>query len=251
MAQRFYYDTNRFRNKLLIRFSIVLTIFVGFLVWNFLQIPSLDRKEFLFLFIPVAILIGLFIYRSFRAQLNLLTATSFELEGKVLIQYENSVKTLEHNLKGLETIHVDQFKSYPRIILEWQENALALTNLQEPQQLIEAIGKVSKAKVIRSEKAPLQEFKKFFIYISPSLFYLTTVLFVGEGRRIAFINWKTWFLFVNINLIIIALYYYRNESDSFNGQYQTKRKVLFVLFLLFAYQVITQFIPSWNGFLEN
>jgi hypothetical protein len=247
MEKYYRYNVKKFKTKLQIRFSIVLVLFSIFLVWNFLQIPGADRKEFLTLFLPMSALLGLFLYRSFKRQIAMLEDVSVSIDGRILRQYNKTEEAGEYDLAGLEKIFTDTYRSYPRVILEWDDRALSFVNLENVDLFVAEIQKITK---LEPEVFPNTESiisLRAIPYLAPSVIYFCVVLYF-ESKAIQYLNWETFFLFFNMNLIIYVLYGTGKDAEKYSEVYQNRRKILFVLLVIFIYQVFTQFSSSLGLF---
>lgn len=247
MEKLFRYDTNRFKKRLLLRFGVVLSLYTVFLIWNFLQIPEDGKKEFLSLFLPMSGLLGFFLYRSFRRQILLLSDTTLILQGSTLLQYDKEVESAEYNLSNLIKIYSDEFKSYPRVILEWEDSAISFVNLEYSDRFLEELIQITK---LNPEVTPPT--KKLlswmsFLYLSPSVIYLLLVSYF-ESSNIAYLNWKTFLLFTNVNLILVLLYSGDKKKAKWESVYQSRRKIIFILLVVFFYQIFLQFSSSLGIF---
>jgi hypothetical protein len=98
------------------------------------------------LFSPLSLFLGIFLYRNFLKQIKLLSETAFVIRGKNLIQFEGKVEVNEMNLDGLMKIQVGEYKSFPRVILEWEERAISLINLKDHKEFVLVVEKIAKLK---------------------------------------------------------------------------------------------------------
>lgn len=247
MEKFFRYDVNRFKKKLQWRFLVVAVLFFIFITWNFLQIPDSDKKEFLALFLPMSVLLGLFLFRSFKRQIKMLEDVSVGIKGTVLTQYNRNEEAGDYDLAGLEKIYTDQFRSYPRVILEWDDRALSFVNLESSEEFI---GEVERITQLRAEVFPDTESilsLRAVPYLIPSILYFCAV-FYFEDKNIQYLNWSTFFLFLTTNLIIYILYGTGKNAEKYSEVYQNRRKILFVLLVLFIYQIFMAFSSSLGLF---
>lgn len=247
MERIFSYDVQLYRKKLLIRLTVVLFSFTAFLVWNYFQVEVEARMDFLKIFIPLSIFLAIFLYRNFLKQIKLLSETAFVIRGKNLIQFEGKVEVNEMNLVGLVKIQVGEYKSFPRIILEWEERAISLINLKDHNEFVGLIEKISKLKHEWNEQTGNFFTKRMFYFLLPSLIYLVGFLILYKNN-LPFLNFKTLFLFINCNLLIYFLYGVDQKQQEYTGIYQTRRKIIFILVAIFFYQVFIEFSSSLGMF---
>lgn len=225
----------------------MLSLYTIFLIWNFLQIPVEGRKEFLSLFLPMSALLGFFLYRSYRRQILLLSDTTVILQGSTLLQYDKDVPSAEYDLSNVLKIYSDVFKSYPRIILEWEDRAISFVNLEYSDRFLEELIRVTKISPEVTPPAKRLLSWMSFLYLSPSILYLLLVSYF-DGSNIAYLNWKTFLLFANVNLIIVLLYSGDKKNEKWESVYQSRRKIIFILLVVFFYQIFLQFSSSLGIF---
>lgn len=245
MEKYFAYDTEHFRKNIRKRFVLVGALYTVFLVWNFLQIPDSDRKEFLAIFLPMSALLGLFLYRSFSRQVQLLADTAVVLRDRKLLQYDRNIEIAEYDLTLLQKIYTDEYRSYPRVLLEWEANALSFVNLANSGDFVECLEKITGIQAESLPKSPGIISRRMVVYLTPSILYGIAV-YLWDGGGIAYLNWATWSIFANLNLIIYILYGVSEREAKFESAIQSRRKILFVLMAIFIYQVLM----VWNSTLR-
>jgi hypothetical protein len=241
----FRYDLNRFKKKLFLRSAMILGAYSIYFVWSFQQNPVENRMEFLTLFLPMSGLLAFFLYRSFRRQIDMLSANSVILKDHLLIQYYKSEALGELDLRDLKKLYVDTYRSYPRVILEWEDTAVSFINLEADDVFLAEVELRSRVK-----REPLPQDSglltwKIFIYLVPSFLYLLPVLIFGSGTY-PYLNWKTFAVFLNVNLLVYFLYSGGEDSKKYAQIYQGRRKIVFALLIIFSYQVIVEFINFVN-----
>ncbi|NCN08751.1 MAG: hypothetical protein GW938_02780 [Leptospira sp.] len=243
MERIFSYDIKFYRKKLLIRLAIVFISFSSFLIWNYFQVEEESKIDFLKIFLPLSLFLGIFLYRNFLKQIKLLSETAFVIRGKNLIQFEGKVEVNEMNLDGLMKIQVGEYKSFPRVILEWEERAISLINLKDHKDFVLVVEKIAKLKHEWNDQTGNFFNKRMFYFLLPTIIYF--LLFVTMYKsKIPFLNSKTLFLFININLLIYFLYGVDQKQQEYTGIYQTRRKIIFILVAIFFYQVFIEFSGS-------
>ncbi len=251
MKRYFRYDIERYKKRLIVRFALVGTLFLLFLLWNYFQIPEPDKKEFLSIFLPASILLGFFLYRNFQKQLELLGSISLEVSDKTIKQYHRNQESEVYDLSGLQKIYIDEYKSFPRVILEWEDKAVSFVNLEHSDIFTETIEAI--AGIRRQEFQSQNELISIqaMYYLIPSIVYGVLILIFGKNTY-PYLNMETFLLFLNANLIIYVLYGTGSTDTKYAGVYESRRKILFVLLILFLFQVLLHFSSSlglpWNGY---
>lgn len=241
MAFYFRYDINRYRKKLSLRFGIIGLLFIAYFIWSYFQIPDpKNREEFIKIFFPLSILLGFFLYWNMQKQIRMFSDITLELKGKILKQYIKNTLAHEYNLAGLEKIYVDEYKSYPRVILEWNDKAMSFVNIENSDRFVEELEKSTGIQKENFQNKGEFFSIRLFYFTIPSLIYLILVA-LFQNKNIPYINWDTFFLFLNINLIIYLFYGTGIEDEKYSQLYQSRRKILFVLLVVFIYQILIHF----------
>ncbi len=243
MNRIFTYDINLYKKKLSIRLIIVLVSYVLFLIWNYTQISQEYKMDFLKIFLPLSGFLGYFLFRNFQRQVSLLSKAAFMIQGKKIKQFADKQEVLEMDLNTLKKILVGKYKSFPRIILEWEDRAMSIINLSDNEEFVQILEQISRIKHEINPNSGKYITTKTWIYLAPSIAYALILLTLYK-EKIPFINPKTFFLFLNVNLLIYFLYGVGRKEESQTGIYQTRRKIIFVLLAIFFYQVFIEFSLS-------
>jgi hypothetical protein len=247
MKRIFTYDLNLYRKKLSTRLIVVLVSYILFLFWNYTQLSQEYKLDFLKIFIPLSVFLGFFLFRNFQKQLKLLSQAAFMIQGKKIKQFDGKQEILELDLNALKKILVGEYKSFPRIILEWEDRAMSIINLSDHMEFVILLEQISKIKHEINPNTGKYLTLKTWIYLAPSIIYAIVLAFLFK-KNVPFVNPKTFFLFLNINLLIYFLYGVEQKEESQTGIYQTRRKIIFVLLAIFFYQVFVEFSFSLGMF---
>lgn len=238
-SKLFVYDVELFRKRLFRRTVIVIGLFILFVIYNSFQIPSSERGRFFLVFGPLLLLFFWFLSKNYKKQLQILSTGKVEIVGGMLKQYDAQGNCATVRLKDIEEITLDKFRSYDRIVIETKEKIHPLVNIKDFLTLISLLETESgvKAKV---DPVELKLFhSKTPIYFLPSI--LLTILLLIEPLRsyLKFLTPELCGLVFNINMILYLLYQPEKENHTIN-QFSLKRRILFVSFVVFIFQVYYQ-----------
>ncbi|TGN14378.1 hypothetical protein [Leptospira ilyithenensis] len=234
----FSYNVESFRKKLIIRTSLVLSMFLLFLIYNTFQLPGSERGKFLMIFTPLFFLLVWFMKKNFSKQVDILKNGRVEIEGGMLKQFDSGGSCASIRLKDIEKITQDKFRSYDRLVIETKEKIYPIVNIKDFTGFKETVE--SSANV----KAELDETEISFFTIRTALFFVPSLVFVialyipNLPIRFPFLNKETGMLFFNINLIVFFLYMPEKKNYILPG-FSLKRRMLFISLMVFFFQVYT------------
>jgi|GEM_PF-2049205 len=234
----FLYNIESFRKKLLLRTSIVLSMFALFLIYNTFQLPGSERGKFLMIFVPLFFLLVWFLKKSFNKQIDILKNGRVEIEGGMLKQFVSGGSCSTVRLKDIEKIIHDKFGSYDRLVIETKEKIYPIVNIKDFAEFKQIVESSS------SLKAELDETEAGIYTIRTALFFIPSLLFVAAiyipalATQFSFLNKQTAMLFININLIIFFLYMPEKKNYILPG-FSLKRRMLFISLMVFFFQVYT------------
>ncbi|TGL21800.1 hypothetical protein EHQ46_08090 [Leptospira yanagawae] len=235
----FTYNVPVFKKKLQTRTWSVVILFVLFVIYNSLQIPKEARFQFFTIFLPLLGLFFWFLRRNYIKQIEILSSGKVEVEGGMLKQFDSNGNCASIRIKDLETIILDKFRGYDRIILETKERIYPLVNIADFQNLVLILESSSGVK----RKEDLTDDRlwniKTPLYFLPSFILLIFVYLPNLNEKFPMLTKEFLALFFNINLIIYLLYIPEKENH-INSKFSLKRRLVFICLVVFFFQVYTQ-----------
>lgn len=232
--QVFKYDTKRLQKKLSERTIFVLSCVVIFLLWNLYPLTNEMRWEFLRVFFPFLGFLALFLYWLQKKQVELIGKGHLEITEKGLSQWNSNGYCSEILFSECETLKIDSFRSYPRLILETKTKVYPLLNVEDFETFVSILeSKTGKKSIVDMETESYFFSKRTFLFLMPSMIFGLLCLF---PTGIAFFRSEIFNLFLNVNAIILFLYWKEKENPALPN-FSLKRRMLFIAFVLFGFQV--------------
>lgn len=244
----FLYDVNLFRNKLLKRTWVVITLFLVFVSYNSLQVPKEGRVQFFTIFLPLLALFFWFLRKNFLKQVEILSSGRVELEGGSLKQFDANGNCATIRIKDLEQITTDKFRGYDRIVLETKEKIHPIVNITAQGELVSILEKESGIKSVADLTEDRLWTFKTPLYFLPSILILIATYIAPLKEKFPILSPEFLGLFFNVNLIIYLLYLPEKQNHTIS-QFSLKRRMIFISLVVFFFQVYIQLDKS--GWLKN
>ena len=225
---KFFYDAEKFNQIHLIRTAGLAGIYLFVFFFNYLRLEEVHKSGYLKIFLPLTVLLLLFLFRNYRKQLNVIKKSYVEIGEKSIRQFSHTGEFNEISLGKIESIRQDVFRMYPRIILEDDSRFFSFINLLEMDKFISEIEKITSLKTQKSEENKSESYKKLGMSFVPTLAF--AIFFIAGKLPLQALG-----LVFTINLILYLLY---NEKSSF------KRKILFVAIVALIIQAALYFVKS-------
>ncbi|WP_331254025.1 hypothetical protein [Leptospira mtsangambouensis] len=244
----FLYDVKLFRNKLLKRTWVVISLFVVFVAYNSLQVPKEGRLQFFTIFLPLLALFFWFLRKNYLKQIEILSSGKIEIEGGSLKQFDSNGNCASIRIKDLEQITTDKFRGYDRIVLETKEKIHPIVNIESQDELVSILEKESGIKRLVDLTEDRLWNLKTPLYFVPSLLVLVVTYIPFIKSKFPILSPEFLGLFFNVNLIIYLLYLPEKQNHTIS-QFSLKRRMIFISLVVFFFQVYIQLDKS--GWLKN
>ncbi|TGL75607.1 hypothetical protein [Leptospira jelokensis] len=235
----FTYNLALFKKKLQTRTWSVVILFILFVIYNSLQIPKEGRFQFFTIFLPLLGLFFWFLRRNYVKQIEILSSGKIEVEGGMLKQYDSNGNCATIRIKDLETITLDKFRGYDRVILETKERIYPLVNIADYRTLVSILESSSGVRMTEDLTDDRLWNKKTPLYFLPSAILLIFVYSPNLNEKSPLLTKEFFGLFFNINLILYLLYTPEKENH-INSKFSLKRRLVFICLVVFFFQVYTQ-----------
>ncbi|PJZ45013.1 hypothetical protein [Leptospira brenneri] len=239
----FHYNVDLFRNKLLKRTWIVISLFVVFVSYNSLQVPQEGRIQFFTIFLPLLALFFWFLRKNYLKQIEILSSGKVEIEGGSLKQFDANGNCATIRIKDLEQITTDKFRGYDRIVLETKEKIHPIVNISLQDELVSVLERESGVKRIVDLTEDRLWNLKTPLYFLPSVFALIAIYIPVIKGKFLILSPEFLGLFFNVNLIIYLLYLPEKQNHTIS-QFSLKRRLIFISLVVFFFQVYIQLDKS-------
>lgn len=234
----FLYNVELFRKKLLRRTITVVSLFIIFVIYNSLQVPGEERPRFFMVFGPLLALFFWFLSKNYKKQVEILSSGKVEISGGMLKQFDANGNCATVRLKDIESITSDKFRSYDRIVIETSEKIHPLVNIKDRENLIKILERESGV-VSKIDPVEVNLFhSKTIYYFIPSILLAIAFLIEPIRERWKFLTADLCGLVLSINMLLYLLYQPEKENHTIN-QFSLKRRLLFISFVVFIFQVYT------------
>ena len=217
----FHYDLVKFKKIHLFRTSFITGIYIFVFLFNYVRLNATEQSAYIKIFVPISFLLFFFLYKNYKKQINILKNSYIELQGSLLRQHSSSGDFVEIDLKKLESIKKDTFRMYARILLEDDSRYFSLLNVDNPEQLLVQIEKISGLKTQTSPEQSRETVKKILVSFLPSVFFS---LFFISGK----LPFRTAGLVFTTNLLVYLMYQEKTRLT---------RKLLFITLVAFFAQI--------------
>jgi len=238
LTKSFFLDLKSFKKHIFLKYIVLFFINFFILSWTYYESKTSEVSLILIL-LGILIIIGFIFWRNANKQMELLSKTVYEFEGKVLKHYGIGESCGELDLSTIQSLKYEILFGIKRVLIKTEQGkTYTYSRIQDMESFIKNLENYSGKQIQKLERNKWELTFKFILIYLPSFIVLILVQFPKT-----LINMNIFFLIINLNTIFFLRGISENKLEGGIPERIVSR-INLILIIFFFYQFYNLFYSN-------